>query len=136
VTPRTRLVGIGVGWAIAVALPADLVAQIADAAHTGAGHSPLLFPCAVLIMVGMGGGGAVLAARGADAGESPSVVRRLGALVGLSGVAAVLVLAIGRSLLAGDSVGWASVPILLALGALSGMTGAAIAESRARTSRP
>ena len=134
--PQARLVGVGVGWALAVALPFDLVAQIADAAHTGSGHSPLLFPCAVLILVGMAGGGAVLGARGTEAGEPPPSIRRLGALVGLSGIAAVLVLGIGRSLLAGDSVSWISLPFLLALGAAGGAIGAAIGEARARTSRP
>jgi predicted permease len=147
VTPRTRLVGVGARWALAVAFPADLVAQVADAAHTGDGHSPLLVPCAVVILLGTGLGGAVVGARArpltrsahATADRADVPVRRsweLGALAGLAAIAVVLILGLARSLLAGESVSWASVPFLLALGATCGAIGAVLGEARARTSRP
>jgi hypothetical protein len=136
VTPQTRLVGVGAGWALAVALPADLVAQVADAARSGNGHSPLVYPCVAVILLGMGIGGAVVGAGARRSGDLPTPPNRLGALAGLVALAVILVLGIGRSLLAGDDVSWGAVPVLLVLGAGCGAIGAAVGGARARTSRP
>jgi hypothetical protein len=136
VTPSTRLVGLGAAWSLAVAFPATLVAQIADAAHTGDGHSPLLAPCALVVLVGMGVGGAVVGVRGAAARQPSASLRRLGALAALVAVVVVLALGLVRTLVAGQSVSWVSVPALLVLSAALGAMGAALGDARARTSRP
>ena len=50
---RSRFVGVGTAWAIGIALPAALVAQVADAA-SGANHtSPLVYPCLLVALAGM-----------------------------------------------------------------------------------
>jgi hypothetical protein len=135
-TPRTRLVAVGAAWALAIAVPVDLLAQIADAATAGDEHSPLLWPCAAVILVGMAVGGGVTGAGAQRSGAPGRPAAGLGAAAGLVALAVVLVLGIGRSVAAGHSVRWAAAPFLLALGAVLGSVGAAVGWSRARTSAP
>ena len=128
---RARLVAIGAGWALAVALPAALVAQIADATRAeGSGSSPLLYPCVVLVLVGVGLGGWMVdrATPRTDAGA--------GALAGLVAIAAVQLLGLVRSMAAGHSVAWASIPVVLAIGAGLGALGTILGRFGPGRTRP
>ena len=124
-SPRARLVGIGAGWALAVALPAAVLAQLADTARAdGTGSSPLLYPCLVVVLVGVGLGGWMVerTAPGTDLG--------VGALVGLAAITVVQLLGVLRSVAAGHAVAWASIPAVLAVGAGLGTAGTVLARHR------
>ena len=128
---RTRAVAAGVGAALAIALPAALVAQILDARRDeDAGTSPLLYVLAALVLVGVGMGGGV-AGR-----QRPTRPAAAGAVVGAVAVAIVLVLGIARRLVAGDDVAWATVPGTLAVAAALGAAASALAARAAGRTRP
>ncbi len=127
---RAGSVGAGAGWAVAVALPAVLVAQIADAAGSGDGTSPLVYPCALVALAGMALGG-WMAGRDRHAGATTT-----GALAGLAAIAALQLLGLARELAGGHPVAWATIPVVLAVGAGLGAGGATLADRRPGRTRP
>jgi hypothetical protein len=135
-SPRWRLVGVGTGWALAVALPAALLAQVADAATSGTGTSPLVYPCVVVVLAGMVVGGSMVG-RALMAGPSgtdrPAAT---GALAGVAAIAVIQLLGVLRAVAAGDHIVWGTIPVLLALGAGLGAGGAALGRRRPGRTRP
>jgi hypothetical protein len=126
---RTRRVGVGTGWALAVALPAALLAQVADAATTGDGTSVLVYPCVVLVL------GAVVLG-GWSVGRHPDATTSDGALSGLAAIGVVQVLGLLRQLAAGNHIAWGTIPFVLALGAGLGAGGALLGRRRPGRTRP
>jgi predicted permease len=135
VDQRTQLVATGAGWALAIALPAALLAQVADAATSGDSTSPLVYPCVAIVLVGMLVGGGVVGGRmaGRTSTDRPATA---GALAALAAIAVVQLLGVLRAEAAGDHVAWASIPFLLALGAGLGAGGALIGRAWAGRTRP
>jgi hypothetical protein len=132
-TPRTRLVLIGAGWALAVAVPADLVAQIADAAASDGAPTVLVAVCVVVVLLGLVLGGAVVGHQADREDRSRAEAVGLAARSGLAAIAVVVVLGIVRRLAAGHSVAWVTVPEALVLGAALGALGGLAGWARART---
>ena len=128
---RTRAVAAGVGAALAIALPAALVAQILDARRDeDAGTSPLLYVLAALVLCGVAVGGAITGR------QRPNRPAPAGAVVGAAAVAIVLVLGIARRLVAGDDVAWATVPGMLVFAAALGAAASALTARAAGRTRP
>jgi hypothetical protein len=130
VTPRTRLVGQGAGWALAIALPAALLAQVVTAASGSQRTSPVVYPCVVIALVGMAVGG------WAAGRTRPDGAAALGALSGLAAIGVVQLLGVVREAAAGDHVAWATIPAVLVLGAGLGALGAVTAPHLPGRTRP
>jgi O-antigen/teichoic acid export membrane protein len=128
---RTRAVAAGVGAALAIALPAALVAQILDARRDeDAGTNPLTYGLAALVLVGIAVGG------GVTGRQRPNGPAAAGAAVGAVAVVIVLVLGIARRLVAGDDVAWATVPGTVVVAAALGAAASALAARAAGRTRP
>jgi predicted permease len=125
-----RSVALGIGTALAVALPAVLIVQVVDALSDSDDVPALAYPFAVLVFAGMAVGGWVVAPR------APRAPRWTGALVGAGAIAVVLAVGIARQIVAGDDVAWGSLPVLTVLAAGFGATGAALAARRPGRTRP
>jgi hypothetical protein len=126
-----RAVATGIGAALAIALPAALVAQILDARHDeDAGTSPLAYLLAVLVLVGVAVGGAVA---GRQRAARPAAT---GALVGAAAVGIVLVLGIARRVVAGEDVAWVTVPGTVGVASGIGAAASALAARAAGRTRP
>src|SRR5690606_15302291 len=111
---RGRLVVTGTGLALAIALPAALVAQVAD---TLADDDPPVLLAAVLVVlvyagVAVGGWGV------GDRAARDEALRRarvpLGAASGLLAITVVQAIGVARRLVADEDVAWSSVPVVLA----------------------
>lgn len=117
---RVRVVALGAGAALALALPATLLAQVLDALADDGDTPALVFALVPVVLAGMVFGGWVVGRRG-----TPPVVG-LGALAGLVAIALVQTLGVVRRLVADEVVAWGGVPAFLALGAALGVAGAAL----------
>lgn len=117
---RVRVVALGAGAALALALPATLLAQVLDALADDGDTPALVFALVPVVLAGMVFGGWVVGRRG-----TPPVVG-LGALAGLVAIALVQTLGVVRRLVADEAVAWGGVPAFLALGAALGVAGAAL----------
>jgi uncharacterized membrane protein YfcA len=117
----------GAGWALAIGLPAALLAQVADAA-AGDGGSPLVYPCAVVALAGMAVGGWAV-------GRDPKAHPYDPAWAGLAAMAVLQLLAVTRTLAAGHHVDVGPLVFLLPLGAVLAMVGAVVARHRAARTR-
>lgn len=116
---RTRAVARGVGAALAVSLPAALLAQVVDAL-AGDGDPPVLvFALAPVVLAGAWIGGWVV-----GRGRTQPVIA-LGAAAGLIAIGVVQALGIARRLVADEDVAWGAVPLLVGAGALLAATGSA-----------
>ena len=124
-----RAVAVGAAVALAVCVPAALLAQVLDEAGTVDDDSAWLLVLFGVILLGLGGGGFVAANQRLDA---PLTNGALAALV-----AYVLVQTVGAvRLLANDEeVTWAAIPFFLLLSSAAGVAGGLFADHRARRPR-
>jgi hypothetical protein len=127
VEPSAVLVGALV--ALAVAVPAALLAQTLDEAGSVDDDSGWLLVLFVVILAGMAAGGYVAAYNRPDAPLTNSALAALTAYLVVQGIGAV------RLVLAGEPVTWVAIPFFALLSSASGMTGGLIADRRARRPR-
>lgn len=124
-----RAVATGAAVALAICVPAAILAQVLDEAGTVDDDSSWLLVLFAVILVGMGVGGYVAATRRLDAPLTNSAVAALGAYLLVQTVGAV------RLLVAGDDVTWVAIPFFALLSASAGMAGGLVADHRARRPR-
>jgi hypothetical protein len=127
---RVRLLGLGVGAALAVALPAALIAQVADALDDGDGTPGVAYPLVGLVFAGMAVGGWVVGRRSAQ-GRLP-----LAALTGLVAISVVQAIGIGRRAVAGEDIAWRTVPAVVVLAVVLATATAALAGRPPGRTRP
>jgi len=121
---------LAVGAALAVALPAALLAQVLDALGDGLGAVAYLLAAVVLAGIAIGG----WTAAGGVAKRSVRVAVWRGAVTGATAVLVVLAVGIARRLAAGDEVAWSTVPATVLLAAaISGGAGALRVRRAGRT---
>ena len=121
---------LAVGAALAVALPAALLAQVLDALGDGLGAVAYLLAAVVLAGIAIGG----WTAAGGVAKRSVRVAVWRGAVTGATAVLVVLAVGIARRLAAGDEVAWSTVPAtVLVAAAISGGAGALRVRRAGRT---
>lgn len=114
---RTRDLGAGVGAALAVSLPAALVAQILDALRDDDLPNTVTVPLSVVVLAGAVVGGAVVGRRGSNRHGL------VAALVGLVTLGVIVGLGALRRSVAGEDVTPFAVPAAMALGAVLGWLG-------------
>ena len=122
--PRVRSVAVGAAVALALALPATLVAQILDAtSDDGIGDVPLLLLSAV-VLAGSAVGGSVVARRDVEP-RAP-----LAAATGLIAMTLVQVLGVARLIVSDEDVDWGVVPGVLLLGSAVAALAATVSRRR------
>lgn len=124
-----RAVAVGAGVALAICVPAAILAQVLDRAGTIDDDSSWLLVLFVVILLGMGSGGYVAAVRRLDAPLTNGAVAALSAYLIVQTIGAI------RLLAAGDDVTWAAIPFFALLAAAAGMAGGLAADRRARQPR-
>ena len=124
-----RAVAIGAGIALAICVPAAILAQVLDEAGSVDDDSSWLLVLFAVILVGMGVGGHAAAVRRLDAPLTNGAVAALAAYLLVQGIGAV------RLLASGDDVTWAAIPFFALLSAAAGMAGGLVADHRARQPR-
>lgn len=129
-----RALAVGTGAALAMSLPAALVAQILDAVLDGGLPAPLAGVLALVVLAGPVAGGTATARRSGR----PAPLR--GALAGAAAIAVVALLGwLRRSVAddgAGEDVSVLVVPLLANLGALLGAAAGRLGAARAGRTRP
>jgi putative membrane protein (TIGR04086 family) len=131
VTGRFRLVALGTGVALAMALPAALVAQVLEAVQDdGDDPGALTYVLAIVVLAGMVLGGTTVGR------PRPSRPALLGAVCGLVAVLVVLALGVTRRLVAGDHVAWGTVPITAVLATALAAASSALAARVPGRKRP
>lgn len=124
-----RAIALGAAVALAVGVPAGILAQALDAAGTIADDSIWLIVLTGVILAGMGAGGYLAAARRADA---PLVHSAAAAVAAYAVVQTIGI--VGR--VAGDRpIEWTAIPVVGLLAAAAGMAGGIVADHRARRPR-
>jgi hypothetical protein len=126
--PR-QVVAAGVGLALAVAVPAALLAQVVDAVSDD-DPGLLAYPLALVVLAGMAAGGDLVGRR---ASQAPA---RLGAITGLVAIAVVQALGIARRAVAGDDIAWATVPAVTVVAVVLAAGAAARRARQAGRTRP
>jgi hypothetical protein len=127
VHPRAVVAGAAV--ALAICVPAAILAQVLDEAGSVDDDSSWLLVLFAVILAGMGIGGYVAANRRLDAPLTNSAVAALGAYLLVQTVGAV------RLLATGETVTWVAIPFFALLAASAGMAGGLVADHRARRPR-
>ena len=127
---RREVVARGVGLALAVAVPAALVAQIVDAVSDDT-PAVVTYPLALVVLLAMAVGGRDVG-RTAPAADAP----RLGAVTGLLAIAVVQALGIARRAVAGEDVAWATVPAVIVVAVALAAGAATLAARRTGRTRP
>lgn len=124
-----RAVAAGAGVALAICVPAAILAQVLDEAGSVEDDSSWLLVLFGVILFGMATGGYVAANLRLDAPLTNSAVAAVAAYLLVQTVGAV------RLLAAGDDVTWAAIPFFALLSATAGMVGGLVADRRARRPR-
>lgn len=124
-----RAVAAGAGIALAICVPAALLAQLLDESGTVDDNSSWLIVLFGVILVGMGIGGFVAANLRLDAPLTNSAVAALAAYLLVQTIGAI------RLLTSGGEVTWAAIPFFALLSASAGMAGGLLADRRARQPR-
>jgi cadmium resistance protein CadD (predicted permease) len=124
-----RAVAVGAGVALAICVPAAILAQILDEAGSVDDDSSWLLVLFGVILVGMGVGGFVAADRRLDAPLTNGAVAALAAYLLVQTIGAI------RLLASGDDVTWVAIPFFALLSGAAGMTGGLVADHRARRPR-
>lgn len=127
VHPRAVVTGAAV--ALAICVPAAILAQVLDETGSVDDDSSWLLVLFGVILVGMGLGGYVAANRRLDAPLTNSAVAALAAYLLVQTIGAV------RLLATGETVTWAAIPFFALLAASAGMAGGLVAEHRSRRPR-
>jgi putative membrane protein (TIGR04086 family) len=126
---HARSVVVGALVALAIAVPAAILAQLLDEAGTVDDDSSWLMVLFVVILGGLAAGGYVAAAHRPDAPLTNSALAALGAYAVVQLIGAV------RLLASDDDVTWVAMPFFALLSAAAGMTGGLLADRRARRPR-
>lgn len=124
-----RAVAAGAAVALAVCVPAAILAQVLDDAGSVDDDSSWLLVLFGVILFGMGIGGFVAANRRLDAPLTNGAVAALAAYLLVQTIGAV------RLLASGDDVTWVAIPFFALLSAAAGVTGGLVADRRARNPR-
>ena len=124
-----RAVAVGAGVALAICVPAAILAQILDDAGSVDDDSGWLLVLFGVILVGMGLGGYAAAVRRLDAPLTNGAVAALAAYLLVQTIGAI------RLLLSGDDVTWVAIPFFALLSSAAGMAGGLLADHRARNPR-
>jgi putative membrane protein (TIGR04086 family) len=124
-----RAVAVGAGVALAICVPAAILAQVLDEAGSVDDDSSWLLVLFGVILVGMGIGGFVAAERRLDAPLTNGAVAALAAYLLVQTIGAI------RLLASGDDVTWVAIPFFALLSAAAGMAGGLVADHRARRPR-
>lgn len=124
-----RAVAAGAGVALAICVPAALLAQLLDESDTVDDNSSWLIVLFGVILVGMAIGGFVAANLRLDAPLANSAVAALAAYLLVQTIGAV------RLLASGEEVTWAAIPFFALLSVSAGMAGGLLADRRARRPR-
>lgn len=124
-----RAVAVGAGVALAICVPAAILAQVLDEAGTVDDNSSWLIVLFGVILLGMGIGGFLAANRRLDAPLTNSAVAALAAYLLVQTIGAI------RLLASGEDVTWIAIPFFALLSASAGMAGGLVADHRARTPR-
>ena len=124
-----RAVAVGAGVALAICVPAAILAQVLDQAGTVDDDTSWLIVLFGVVLIGMGVGGYVAAERRLDAPLSNGAVAALAAYLLVQTIGAV------RLLASGDTVTWAAIPFFALLASSAGMIGGLLADRRARRTR-
>jgi uncharacterized membrane protein YhaH (DUF805 family) len=124
-----RAVAIGAAVALAVCVPAAILAQVLDDAGSVDDDSSWLLVLFGVILLGMAIGGHAAAVRRLDAPLTNGAVAALAAYLLVQGLGAI------RLLASGDEVTWIAIPFFALLSASAGMAGGLVADHRARHPR-
>jgi len=124
-----RAIAVGAALALAICVPAALLAQVLDETGSVDDDSSWLLVLFGVILVGMGAGGHAAAVRRLDAPLTNGALAALAAYLLVQTIGAV------RLLAAGDDVTWVAIPFFALLSASAGMAGGLVADHRARTPR-
>jgi putative membrane protein (TIGR04086 family) len=119
-----RAIAFGAGIALAVAVPASLLAQALDDADRVDDDGPVVFVAAAVIIAALVVGGAVAAAR------QPAAPLRHGALAALAAFIVVAAIALIRRTANDDDPGWLSLGINAVVAVWAGLVGALASEAR------
>jgi putative membrane protein (TIGR04086 family) len=119
-----RALAVGVWVAVAVALPAVLVAQIADATSRGDDPPAIVYPLFVVTLAGLGLGGFVAASKRPDAPLRHGILAALVAFAVMQGIGVV------RNLVAGNDIAVLAVAFNATVAALLGLVGGLVADRR------
>jgi hypothetical protein len=128
---RGRAVGIGAGAALALAVPAALLAQVLDVLAEGDGPPGVVYLLVPVVLGAMVVGGWVA---GRQSGGARPWAH--GALAALAAVLVVLGVGVVRLVAAGESVPWGTVPATAATAALLGSAGGALGGRTPGRTRP
>jgi putative membrane protein (TIGR04086 family) len=119
-----RAIALGAGVALAISVPASLLAEALDDSSNVDDDSAVVFVAAAVVVVGLAAGGAVAAA------HEPATSLRHGALAALVAFAVVAVVAVVRRAANDDDLGWASLGLYAVLALWAGVIGALASEAR------
>ena len=127
---RARVLGLGVGAALAVALPAALVAELADAIDDGEGTPGIAYPLFVVVLLGMAVGGWVIGRR------TTEDRLLLAGITGLAAIAVIQAIGAGRRAVADEDIAWASMPVVALVAIALATAAAALAGREPGRTRP
>lgn len=128
---RVRVVVLGAGAALALALPAALLAQVLDALRDDSrGVDGVVYALAGAVLAGMIVGGVVVGR------QRPSRPAVSGALAGGAAIVVVLALGVARRLAGGDEVAWSTVPAPIGASAALAAVASALSARSAGRKRP
>ena len=125
-----RVVMLGIGLALAVALPAALLAQVLDSMADKGDTPTAVLALVPVVLAGMVLGGWVVGQR------APTRPVSSGGLAGLVAIAVVLALGAARRMVADEEVAWAGATGVVLVGALLGAGGAALGRRHPARPRP
>ncbi len=125
---RLSTLGVGLGAALALSLPAALVAQIVDAERKGDLSVLVIVPLAAIVLLGALAGGWTVARRAEGQ-------RGLAGLVGAVALGLVVGVGQARAWASDERVHATVVPISMAAGAALGIIGAAMGTRPAARTR-
>jgi hypothetical protein len=129
------VVALGAGVALAIALPAALLAQVLDAlSDDDDGGGVATYVLAVVVLAGTAIGGGIAGRFSGSGRRAPAAL--LGAGAALVAIALVLALGVTRRLVAGEDVAWATVPATALVAVVLGATAAALKARPTARTRP
>ena len=130
-SPGVRVIALGAGAALAIALPAALLAQVLEALRDdGTDAGPVVYALAGVVLAGMIIGGVVVGH------QHPPRPATSGAITGAAAIVVVLALGVARRLAAGDDVAWGTVPAPIGLAAALAAVASALSARAAGRKRP